>query len=107
MVVFVQKHHQDYITKIEDFVWRMRVSYHRLNTVIKTFQFLIPRYDGTIAILGTAASDIWIICLDIRVNYHQNLVLKIDRGKLEFFSPNDQKYYFNVISFGITNVPPF
>ena len=32
---------------------------------------------------------------------------KTNREKLAFFAPDDRKYYFNVITFGPTNAPPF
>ena len=52
MVVLAQKPHQEYIKVIEDFVWRLCVSYRRLNAVTKPFQFPIPRCDDAITILG-------------------------------------------------------
>ena len=58
MVVLAQKPHQENVTKIEDFVWRMCVSYRKLNAVTKPFQFPIPRCDDAISILGTAAEEI-------------------------------------------------
>ena len=70
MVVLAQKPHQEHITDIKEFVWRMCVSYRRLNAVTKPFQFPIPRCDDTITILGCGAVHIWIISLDARQGYH-------------------------------------
>ena len=107
MIVLAQKPHQESITNIDDFVWRMCVSYRRLNAVTKPFQFPIPRCDDAITILGTGASEIWVISLDARQGYHQISVRKNDREKLAFFAPDDLKYCFNVMPFGPTNAPPF
>ena len=107
MIVLAQKSHQESITNIEDFVWRMCASYRRLNAVTKPFQFPIPRCDDAITILGTGADEIWFISLDVRQGYHQISVRKIDREKLTFFNPDDLKYCFNVMSFEPTNAPPF
>ena len=107
MVVLAQKPHQEHITDINNFVWRMCVSYRKLNAVTKPFQFPIPRCDAVIVILGCGADEIWIISLDARQGYHQIAVRKIDREKLAFFSPDDLKYCFNVMPFGPTNAPAF
>ena len=107
MVVLAQKPHQEHITDINDFVWRMCVSYRKLNAVTKPFQFPIPRCDAVIVILGCGADEVWIISLDARQGYHQVSVRKADREKLAFFSPDDLKYCFNVMPFGPTNAPAF
>ena len=41
MIVLAQKSHQESIVNIEDFIWRICVSYRRLNADTKPFQFLI------------------------------------------------------------------
>ena len=107
MIVLAQKPHQEEVIKIEDFIWRMCISYRRLNAITKPFQFPIPRCDDAISILGSGAGDIWIISLDARQGYHQVSVRKADREKLAFFAPDDRKYCFNVMPFGPTNAPPF
>ena len=107
MIVLAQKPHQEHITNISDFIWRMCVSYRKLNAVTKPFQFPIPRCDAAIVILGCGADEIWIISLDARQGYHQVAVRKEDREKLAFFSPDDLKYCFNVMPFGPTNAPAF
>ena len=107
MIVLAQKPHQEHITDINEFVWRMCVSYRKLNSVTKPFQFPIPRCDDAINILGYGAGKIWIISLDARQGYHQVSVRAIDREKLAFFAPNNKKYCFNVMPFGPTNAPSF
>ena len=107
MIFLAQKPRQEHVTNIDNFIWRICVSYRKLNSITKPFQFIIPRCDDAITILSWGAGDIWIISLDARQGYHQVTVLKIDREKLSFFAPDDRKYCFNVITFGTTNVPPF
>ena len=92
MVVLAQKPRQEHVTKISDFVWRMCISYRKLNSGTKPFQFPIPRCDAAIVILGCGTDEIWIISLNARQGYHQIKVRKIDREKLAFFSPDDRKY---------------
>ena len=73
---------QEYITDIDDFVWHMYVSYRKLNSVTKPFQFPIPNCDDAIVILGSGSGHICIISLDARQGYHQVSVRKIDSEKL-------------------------
>jgi len=107
MIVLAQKPHQEHITNINDFIWRMCVSYRKLNSVTKPFQYPIPRCDDAITILGWGAGRIWLISLDARQGYHQVRVRKVDREKLAFFAPNNKKYCWNVMPFGPTNAPSF
>ena len=85
----------------------MYVSYRKLNSVTKPFQFPIPRCDDAVMIMGWGAGKISIISLDARQGYHHVSVREVDREKLAFFAPNDRKYTFNVMPFGPTNAPPF
>ena len=87
MIVLAQKSHQENIENIEDFIWRMCVSYCRLNAITKLFQFPIPRCDDAITILGNGAGNILIISLDVRQRYHQISVPEVDREKLVFLHP--------------------
>ena len=107
MIVLAQKPHQEDIKNIEDFIWRMCVFYRRLNGVTKPFKFPIPRYNDAIIILDYGAGKIWIISPDACQGYHQILVREADREKLTFFAPDDWKYTFNFMPFGLTNSPPF
>ena len=87
MVVLAQKPHQEHINAFEAFVWRICVSYRRLNAVTKPFQFPIPRCDDAITILGCGAVTIYIISLDARQGYHQVAVRLSDQEKLAFLLP--------------------
>ena len=92
MVVLAQKPHQEYINAIENFIWRMCVSYRQLNAFTKPFQFPIPRCDDSITILGCGAVTIYIISLDTRRGYHQVSVRVSVQEKLAFFNLDDLKY---------------
>ena len=84
IIVFAQKSHQANIINVADFIWSMCVSYRRLNTITKPFQFPIPRCDDAIIILGNGVGSIWIISLDARQGYHHILVRQDDREKIVF-----------------------
>lgn len=109
LIVLAPKPHQEHITNIEDFNWRMCVSYRNLNAVTKPFTYPIPRCDNAISSLGPIVygDDILFISLDAKQGYHQILVKQSDREKLAFFAPNGVKYTFKVMPFGPTNAPSF
>ena len=107
MIVLAQKPHQEKVMSIKGLIWRMCVSYRRLNSVTKPFQFPIPRCDDAVSVMSWRAGELWIIGLDVRQGYHQVAVRNIDREKIDFFAPDNRKYYFNVMLFDPTNAPPF
>ena len=84
IIILAQKPPQESITNIDDFVWRMCVSYRRLNAVTKLFQFPILRCNDAITILGTGAGEVWVISLDAHQECYQISVRKIDRKKWHF-----------------------
>ena len=106
-IVLAAKPHQEHVIDIKDFVWRMCVSYRKLNSVTKPFQYPIPRCDDAITMMVVGDTVIWIITVDARQGYHQVSVRQVDREKLAFFAPNYKKYAFKVMPFGPTNAPPF
>jgi hypothetical protein len=106
-IVLAPKPHQEHISNIDDFVWRMCVSYRKLNSVTKPFEYPIPRCDDAIESVGSGSDRVWIISLDARQGYHQISVRLVDREKLAFFSPDNEKYCFKVMPFGPTNAPGF
>ena len=108
MIVLAPKPHQEHITDIKDFIWRMCVSYRKLNGVTKPFAYPIPRCDDAVDNLGICVGDkIYIISLDAKQGYHQVKVREVDREKLAFFSPDHTKWTFKVMPFGPTNAPAF
>ena len=50
-IVLAPKPHQEHISNIDDFIWRMCVSYHVLNKVTKKFECPIPRCEGAITLI--------------------------------------------------------
>lgn len=106
-IVLAPKPHQEECISIDEFVWRMCVSYRALNTVTKPFQYPIPRCDASIDTIGEGSVCVYIIVLDCRQGYHQVAVHPDDQEKLAFFSPDGEKYCFTVMPFGATNAPPF
>jgi hypothetical protein len=108
IIVLAPKPHQEHVNDISDFVWRMCVSYRKLNSITKPFQYPIPRCDDAIDILGACIGDvIYFIALDAKQGYHQVAVKSSDMEKLAFFGPDNKKYCFTVMPFGPTNAPAF
>ena len=108
MIVLAQKPHQENIHKIADFIWRMCVSYRKLNSITEPFQYPIPRCDDSVTIVGIqVGGKMFFISLDAKQGYHQIRVKEIDQPKLAFFAPNGKKYTFTVMPFGPTNAPSF
>ena len=107
MIVLAPKPHQEACTDINKFIWRMCVSYRKLNSVTKPFEFPIPRCDEAISSIGAGECTIYTISLDARQGYHQVKVKPADKEKLAFFSPDHTKKTFNVMPFGPTNAPGF
>ena len=107
IIVLAPKPHQEHIEDIDDFIWRMCVSYRGLNSVTKPFAYPIPRCDDAIGSLNLGAGTIYIITVDARQGYHQVKVKNGDKDKLAFFAPNGKKYTYRVMPFGPMNAPAF
>ena len=107
IIVLAPKPHQEHIMDIEEFIWRMCVSYRGLNSVTKPFTYPIPRCDDAIGSLNIGAGKIYIITVDARQGYHQVAVRSADKEKLAFFAPNGKKYTYKVMPFGPMNAPAF
>ncbi len=107
LIVLAAKPHQEHVDNIDDFIWRMCVSYRKLNEVTKPFQFPIPRCDDSIISLEQGPSRTYQISMDADSGYHQVAVRKEDQEKLAFFAPDHHKYTFEVMPFGPCNAPPF
>ena len=80
-IVLAPKPRQESIHDIDDFVWRMCVSYRGLNGITKPFEYPIGRCDAAIEDLGDSAGTLYFICLDKAQGYHQIGVNKCDRQK--------------------------
>ena len=106
-IVLAAKPHQENITNIEDFIWRMCVSYRGLNAVTKPFTYPIQRCDDSIITLEQGTFRIYQISADADSGYHQVAVEKSSQDKLAFFAPDNDKYTFQVMPFGPMNAPSF
>jgi hypothetical protein len=106
-IVLAAKPHQEHVTDISDFIWRLCVSYRRLNQVTLPFEYPIPRCDDAIDNFGDSAGRLFFIALDNKTGYHQVLVREKDQEKLAFFGPDDEKYCWPVMPFGPRNAPAF
>jgi hypothetical protein len=106
MIVLDPKPHQEHVMDIEEFIWRMCVSFRRLNRVTKPFTFLIPRCADAIEDLGAIVFLIlWFVSLDCRQGFHQISIRHSDQGKNVFFTPDGDKECFMVMPFGPANGP--
>jgi len=83
-IVLAAKPHQEHVVDIKDFIWRMCMSYRKLNSVTKQFQYPIPCCDEAISIMVVGAHCVWIITVDARQGYHQVSMRRADREKLAF-----------------------
>jgi hypothetical protein len=106
-VVLAAKPHQESITDIAEFIWRMCVSYRALNQVTMPFEYPIPRCDDAIDNFGDSAGRLYFISLDNKTGYHQIRVCKADQVKLAFFAPDGKKYTWLVMPFGPRNAPAY
>ena len=86
LVVLAAKPHREYVIDIDNFKWRMCISYRALNCITKPFQFPIPKYDDSAYVLGNGSVLIFIVALDARQGYHQITVKPCDQEKLAFLS---------------------
>ena len=85
----------------------MCVSYRKFNGSTKTLNSPIICCDDAISTVGAGSNKIWIISLDARQGYHQILFCHVDRDKISFSKPENQKYTFLIIPFDTTNAPGF
>ena len=92
MVVLAPKPHEEHIKDIADFIWRMCVSYRKLNSITKPYEAPIPRCDDLVTNLGGGSPEIYIfISMDAFQGYHQVKVREKDKEKLAFFAPDNRK----------------
>ena len=70
-IVLATKYHLEHIQNIDDFIWRICVSYRKLNSITKPFEFPIPHLDDSIRTVGYGSNKIWIVSLEARQRYHQ------------------------------------
>ena len=69
-IVLAPKPHQEPIDDIDEFVWRICVSYRGLNTVTPRLSTQTGRCDAAIEDLDDSAGTLVFICLDKSQGYH-------------------------------------
>ena len=106
-IVLAAKPHQEDCCDIDAFIWRMCVSYRKLNAVTLPFEYPIPRCDAAIENFDEGVGVLYFFKKDCRTGYHQFRVRAQDQEKLAFFAPNNEKYCYTVMPFGPVNAPPF
>jgi hypothetical protein len=89
LIVLAPKPHQETITDIADFIWRLWLSYRGLNS-------------GTKVNSGAGAGILFWISLEAKSGYHQITVRERDQENLAFFLPDNTKVTF---VFGPMNAP--
>jgi hypothetical protein len=90
MIVLAPKPHQEHVTNITDFIWRLCISYRKLNAITLPFEYPIPRCDDAIDDFGEGHGRLHFISLDARSGYHQISVHPADRCKLAFLDPMEK-----------------
>ena len=105
-IVLAPKPHQEDVTDITKYKWRMCISYRALNARTLPFQNPIPRCLDANENLGDATGRLHFISLDAHQGFHQIAVRALDQEKLAFFGPDGKKYTFVVMPFGPKNGPP-
>ena len=85
LIVLAAKSRQEHVTDINDFIWRICVSYQKFNEVTKPFQYLIPRCNNAVTVLNVGEHCIWIITPDARQEYHQIALRISDQENWHFF----------------------
>ena len=106
-IVLAPKPHQETVNDIDDFVWRMCVSYRGLNKITNPFQFPISCCDAVLEDLKDGARTLYFFSLDAAQGYNQIKVKKSDKDKLAFFGPDRFKWTYKVLPFGPVNAPAF
>ena len=70
LLLLATKLHQEDCTDVDNFIWRLCVSYRPLNGITRSFEFPIPRCADSIEELGGVCGNLSIISLDARSGDH-------------------------------------
>ena len=89
------------VAKKKDGGIRLCVDYRRLNVVTRMDAYPMPRVDELLDRLGGAT---FITTLDLARGYWQVPVVKKDRAKTDFITPNGL-FQFRVMPFGLNGAP--
>ena len=83
-----------------EYIWRLSVSYRRLNQVTRPFTFPIPRCDDAVQKINPRFTVF--ISFDLDCGYWQVALNKASRHKTAFFTPNGKKQW-TVMPMGFLN----
>ena len=98
-IVLAAKPGQD-DTPWHEHIWRLCVSYRRVNQVSRPFIFPVPRCDDAVDDLGPYAKCV--ISFDLDCGYWQVTLEEGSRAKLAFFTPNGKRRW-TVMPMGFLN----
>ena len=101
MIVLAAKPNQEHV-HWSQYIWRLCVSYRKLNAVTRPFTFPIIRCDDAVQDIGGAR---YYITMDLDSGYWQINTEKSSRPKLAFFTPEGKKRW-TVMPMGATNAHP-
>ena len=105
-IVLAPKPHQEDVHSIDDFIWRLCVSYRSLNSVTLPFRIPIPVCNDALDRIGTIKHrQLFFISFDANSGYHQISCTRRASDKLAFFGPDFQKWTWTVMPFGPRNGP--
>jgi len=85
----------------KDGTYRCCIDYRKLNQVLRSDSFPLPRIDDLFATLGEAR---YFSCLDLKSGYWQVQIAPEDREKTAFCT-RSQLLEFNVMPFGLSSAP--
>ena len=84
----------------DEYIWRLCVSYRRVNQKVRIFEFPIPRCDDAVDEIPPWAK--FFLTMDLDAGYWQVKLEEESRAKLAFFTPNGKKRW-TVMPMGFAN----
>ena len=100
-IVLAAKPHQEHV-HWSKYIWRLCVSYRKLNAVTRPFTFPIIRCDDAVREIGDSK---YFITMDLDSGYWQVACEEKSKAKLAFFTPIGKKR-FKTMPMGATNAHP-
>jgi hypothetical protein len=100
-IVLAAKANQEHL-HWSQYVWRLCVSYRKINAITRPFTFPIMRCDDAVREIGDSKV---FITMDLDSGYWRVLCEKSSKPKLAFFTPSGKKR-FKTMPMGATNAHP-
>ena len=101
LIVLAAKPNQEHV-HWSQYIWRLCVSYRKLNAVTRPYTFPIIRCDDAVKAIGDRR---YYITMDLDSGYWQIEAEASSRAKLAFFTPTGKKRW-TVMPMGATNAHP-